>query len=138
LTFDKGDKRQILSQRKVIYTELAPKPIGPYSQGIVSNGFIFTAGQGAIDPKTNKWIGGNIREQTAQVLDNVKAVLEAGGSSLDKVVKVNVFLRRKELFSEMNDVYSKYFKENQPARSTVITDLLLEDMLIEIETIASV
>jgi 2-iminobutanoate/2-iminopropanoate deaminase len=134
--------KSILSAKKegkrIIYTESAPKPIGPYSQAIVSNGFIFTAGQGAIDPSTNKWLGGDIREQTTRVLENIKAVLEAAGSSLEKVVKVNVFLRRKELFSEMNDVYSRYFKENPPARSTVVTDLLLDDMLIEIETIASI
>ncbi len=124
--------------KKVIYTESAPKPIGPYSQAVVSNGFIFTAGQGAMDPRSNKWVGGNIKEQTTRVLENIKAILEAAGSSLDKVVKVNVFLRRKELFSEMNEVFSKYFKKNQPARTTVVTDLLLDDMLIEIETIAFV
>jgi 2-iminobutanoate/2-iminopropanoate deaminase len=125
-------------EKKVVRTESAAKPIGPYSQAIISNGFIFTAGQGAIDPQSNKWVGGNIREQTERVLENIKAILEAAGSSLDKVVKVSVFLRRKELFQEMNEVYSKYFPSNPPARSTVVTDLLLDDMLIEIETIASV
>jgi 2-iminobutanoate/2-iminopropanoate deaminase len=125
-------------KKKVVFTDSAPRPVGPYSQGIVSNGFVFAAGQGAIDPKTNQWIGGDIIQQTARVLENIKAVLEAAGSSLDNVVKVNVFLRKKELFQEMNAVYAKYFPENQPARSTVITDLLRDDMLVEIEAIASV
>jgi 2-iminobutanoate/2-iminopropanoate deaminase len=124
--------------KKVIFTESAPKPIGPYSQGITLNGFIFTAGQGAIDPQSNKWIGGDIREQTKRVLENIIAILEAGGSSLEKVVKVNVFLRRKELFQDMNEVYSKYFPNSPPARSTVVTDLLRDDMLVEIEAIGSV
>jgi 2-iminobutanoate/2-iminopropanoate deaminase len=123
--------------RKVIHTKKAPEPIGPYSQAIISNGFIFTAGQGAIEPRSNTWVGGDIRAQTERVLENIKAVLESAGSSLDKVVKVNVFLKRKELFQEMNEIYSKYFPNNPPARSTVVTDLLRDDMLVEIETIAS-
>jgi 2-iminobutanoate/2-iminopropanoate deaminase len=123
--------------KKVVFTEKAPKPLGPYSQGIVSNGFIFCAGQGAIDPHTNKWIGGDITQQTTRVLENLKAVLEASGSSLDKVVKTNVFLRKKELFAEMNAVYSKYFPRDPPARSSVVTDLLLDDMLVEIEVTAT-
>jgi 2-iminobutanoate/2-iminopropanoate deaminase len=125
-------------RKKAIHTDSAPRPVGPYSQGIISNGFVFTAGQGAIDPHSNKWVGGDIRVQTKRVLENIKAVLESAGSSLDKVVKVNVFLKRKELFQEMNEVYSRYFPNNPPARSTVVTDLLLDDMLVEIEAIAYV
>jgi 2-iminobutanoate/2-iminopropanoate deaminase len=124
--------------KRVVFTKNAPEPIGPYSQAIISNGFIFTAGQGAIDPLTNKWIGGDIKQQTTRVLENIKAVLDASGSSLDEVIKVNVFLRRRELFEEMNEIYSKYFPVNPPARSTVVTDLLLEDMLVEIEATATV
>lgn len=134
-------RKSVLSsenRKKVIFTEKAPEPIGPYSQAIISNGFIFTAGQGAIDPQTNKWMGGDIKQQTARVLENIKAVLDASGSSLDQVVKVNVFLRRRDLFREMNEIYSKYFPMNPPARSTVVTDLLLEDMLVEIEATAAV
>lgn len=127
---------RLTADRRVIHTVDAPKPIGPYSQGIVANGFIFTAGQGAIDPKSNKWLGGDIKQQTERTLENIKIILERSGSSLEKVVKVTVFLRRKELFQDMNEVYSKYFARDQPARTTVVTDLLLDDMLIEIEAAA--
>ncbi len=123
--------------RKVVFSPKAPKPIGPYSQAIIANGFVFAAGQGAIDPETNQWIGGDMKQQTERVLENIKAVLEASGSSLNKVVKTNVFLRRKELFQEMNQVYSKYFPVEPPARSTVVTDLLRDDMLVEIEATAT-
>lgn len=123
--------------RKVVFSPKAPKPIGPYSQAIIANGFVFAAGQGAIDPETNQWIGGDIKQQTERVLENIKAVLEASGSSLSKVVKTNVFLRRKELFQEMNQVYYKYFPVEPPARSTVVTDLLRDDMLVEIEATAT-
>jgi 2-iminobutanoate/2-iminopropanoate deaminase len=123
--------------KKIIFSDKAPKPIGPYSQAVIANGFVFTAGQGAIDPQTNKWIGGDIKQQTTRTLENIKAILEASGSSLDKVVKANVYLRTKELFGEMNAIYSSYFPNGPPARTTVVTDLLLDDMLIEIEAIAT-
>jgi 2-iminobutanoate/2-iminopropanoate deaminase len=126
------------NDRKAVFSPKAPKPIGPYSQAILAHGFVFAAGQGAIDPQTNQWVGGDIKQQTERVLENIKAVLEASGSSLNKVVKVNVFLRRKELFQDMNQVYAKYFSSEPPARSTVVTDLLRDDMLVEIEATATV
>ena len=122
--------------KKIITTPNAPKPIGPYSQATVANGFVYVAGSAAVDPGTNKWLGGGIKEQTRQTLENVKAILEASGSSLEKVMKVNIYLRKKELFGEMNEVYSTYFANDRPARTTVITDLLLDDMLIEIDCVA--
>jgi 2-iminobutanoate/2-iminopropanoate deaminase len=127
-----------LIDKKVVTSSELPKPQGPYSPGIVSNGFVFTAGQGAMDSKTNTWRGGDIKQQTKVTMDNVKAILEAAGSSIDKVVKVNIFLKDKKLFGEMNEVYATYFSKDPPARSTVITDLLRDDMLIEIETVAIV
>jgi 2-iminobutanoate/2-iminopropanoate deaminase len=125
------------TEKRAVLTAKAPKPIGPYSQGIVSNGFVFTAGQGAIDPSTNKWVGGDIKQQTKLTLDNIKAILSEAGSSIDKAVKTTVFLRKKELFAEMNEVYQGYFSGVPPARTTVVTDLLRDDMLVEIEAVAT-
>jgi 2-iminobutanoate/2-iminopropanoate deaminase len=122
--------------RKVVLTDRAPKPVGPYSQAIVVNGFVFVAGQVPIDPSTGKVVEGGIKEQTRRVLENVKAVLEAAGSSLDRVVKVNVYLKRAEDFAAMNEVYSQYFPKEPPARTTVVTDMVREEFLIEIDVIA--
>lgn len=133
-----GEEKEEERSRKTVYTDNAPKPIGPYSQAIVVNGFVYTAGQGANDPKTGKWGGGDIKEQTALVLENIKAVLEAAGSSLDRVVKTSVFIQRKELFAEMNEVYARYFATSPPARTTVVSNLLRDDMLVEIDAIATV
>jgi len=122
--------------KRTILTEAAPKPVGPYSQAIVANGFVFVAGQVPIDPGTGKVVEGGIREQTRRVLENVKAVLEAAGSSLEKVVKVNVYLKRAEDFAAMNEVYSQYFPTEPPARTTVVTNMVREEFLIEIDVIA--
>ncbi len=122
--------------RRVVFTETAPKPVGPYSQAIVANGFVFVAGQVPIDPSTGKVVEGGIKEQTRRVLENVKAVLEAAGSSLEKVVKVNVYLKRAEDFAAMNEVYSQYFPTEPPARTTVVTGMVREEFLIEVDVIA--
>src|SRR5215831_18505253 len=104
---------------KSVQTSQAPHPIGPYSQGIIENGFVYTSGMIALDPSTNKIVPGGIREQTKRVLDNVKAVLEAAGTGMDKVVKTTVYLKEPGLFKEMNEVYTSQFGEHKPARSTV-------------------
>ena len=122
--------------RRVVLTDRAPKPVGPYSQAIVVNGFVFVSGQVPIDPSTGKVVEGGIKEQTRRVLENVKAILEAAGSSLDRVVKVNVYLKRAEDFAAMNEVYSQYFTKEPPARTTVVTDMVREEFLIEIDVIA--
>jgi endoribonuclease L-PSP len=122
--------------KRTILTEAAPKPVGPYSQAVVANGFVFVAGQVPIDPSTGKVVEGGIREQTRRVLENVKAILEASGSSLEKVVKVNVYLKRAEDFAAMNEVYSQYFPTEPPARTTVVTNMVREEFLIEIDVIA--
>ncbi|MCS7229612.1 MAG: RidA family protein [Candidatus Kryptonium sp.] len=123
-------------ERKTIYTEKAPKPIGPYSQAIVAGDFIFTSGQIPIDPKTNQIVQGDIKEQTKQVLENLKAVLEAAGATFDDVVKVNVYMRDLNEFPAMNEVYSEYFKNSPPARTTVEVSRLPRDVKIEIDLIA--
>mgnify|MGYP000436070981 CR=1 FL=1 len=121
---------------KVIKTDKAPAAIGPYSQGIDTGVFIFTSGQIPVDPSTGEIVRGGIEEQTAQVLENLKNVLEAGGSSISKVVKTTVFLKDMNSFSAMNEVYKKYFADPYPARSCIEVSRLPKDVLIEIEAIA--
>ncbi len=122
--------------REVISTEKGPKAIGPYSQAIKANGFIFISGQIAFDPATGKPIEGDTAKQTQRALENLKAILEAAGSSLDRVVKVGVFLKDMNDFSAMNEVYARYFPANPPARSTVEVSRLPRDFRVEIDLIA--
>jgi 2-iminobutanoate/2-iminopropanoate deaminase len=122
--------------KKVIRTDHAPGAVGPYSQAIVTGNLIFTAGQIPLVPATGQMVEGGIEAQTRQVLDNLKAVLEAAGSSLDKIVKTTVFLQSMNDFAAMNTVYAEYFPSNPPARSTVEVAKLPRGALVEIETIA--
>jgi len=122
--------------KKEIKTEKAPKAIGPYSQAIVANDFIFASGQIAIDPSTGELNTGSIEEQTRLVLNNLKAVLEAADSSFDKVVKCTVFLQDMNDFSRMNAVYGEFFKPPYPARAAVQVARLPKDVKVEIEAIA--
>jgi len=125
-------------EREVIATEKAPTAVGPYSQAIRVGGFVFTAGQVAIDPATGKLVEDGIEEQTRQVLRNIAAVLEAAGSSLDKVVKTTVFLKDMSDFKAMNGVYGQFFANGPPARSTVEVTALALGALVEIDAIAIV
>lgn len=122
-------------KREVITTDKAPLPVGPYSQAIRVGGFVFIAGQGPIDPKTRQITGNTIEEQTEITLNNVKAILEAAGTSLENVVKVTVYLNSIEDFNAMNKVYSRFFKENPPARTTIQAKLW-KNILVEIDAIA--
>ncbi|HWQ77706.1 MAG TPA: RidA family protein [Anaerovoracaceae bacterium] len=123
--------------RKIIATKAAPAAIGPYSQGNVFGNLIFTSGQVPFDPETGSVVGTTIEEQTEQVLNNVKAILEAAGSSLENVLKTTVFIKNMNDFAAMNTVYAKYFKEGAlPSRSAVEVSRLPKDVLVEIETIA--
>lgn len=124
--------------RKIIQTQNAPGAIGPYSQGVSAGGFLFTAGQIALDPTTGTITGAAVEDQTRRVLENLKAVLEAGGSALSHVVKTTVFLKDMNDFSAMNGVYSEYFTDNPPARSTVEVARLPKDVRVEIEAVALV
>jgi 2-iminobutanoate/2-iminopropanoate deaminase len=124
---------------KKIYTDKAPKPIGPYSQAVVVDGrFIYTAGQVAIDPVTNQLVQGDIKTQTRQVLKNIEEVLKAGGSSMNSVFKTTVFLKDFNDFAAMNEVYGEFFSHSAPARSTVEVARLPRDVKIEIEAVARV
>ncbi len=125
--------------RQVISADKAPAAIGPYSQGIaVSGTLVFTAGQIPIDTETGELSGNNITAQTHAALKNLKAVVEAAGSSLDKVVKVTVFLQNMTDFAQMNEVYKQYFTDSPPARSAVEVACLPKNALVEIEAIALV
>lgn len=122
--------------RQVIATDTAPKAIGPYSQAIRSAGLLFLAGQIPLDPSTMQIVEGDIGKQTERTLENIKAILAAAGSSLDRVVKTTVFLKDMNEFAAMNEVYGKYFPQNPPARSTVEAARLPRDARVEIEVIA--
>lgn len=122
--------------KEIISTEKAPKAIGPYSQAVRANGFIFTAGQIALDPASGQLVSGDIAHQTARVLDSLKAIVEAGGSSLDHAVKATVYLKDMSDFVAMNEVYARYFPQNPPVRSTVEAARLPRDVLVEIDLIA--
>jgi len=122
--------------REVIATDQAPKAIGPYSQAIRAQGLIFTSGQIPIDPATSQIVAGDVSAQTERVLKNLAAVLQASGSSLEKVVRSTVFLKNIGDFAAMNEVYGRYFKQEPPARSTVEVARLPKDVLVEIDVIA--
>jgi 2-iminobutanoate/2-iminopropanoate deaminase len=123
-------------EKKVIQSEKAPKAIGPYSVAIESGGFLFCAGQTGIDPATGDLVSPELEAQTRQVLTNLKNVLEAAGSGLDKVVKTTVFLRDMADFPKMNAIYAEFFSSNPPARSTIAVAGLPKGGIVEIEAIA--
>ncbi len=121
---------------KFVSTGGAPKAIGPYSQGTMVNGFVFTAGQVALDPATGEVVPGGAAQQTERVMQNLAAILEAAGSGLDRVVKTTVFLTDMADFAAMNEVYAKAFGDHRPARSTVAVAGLPKGVRVEIEAIA--
>jgi len=123
-------------EREIISTKNAPAPVGPYSQAVKVGDFIYVSGQVAIVPATGKLAGDGIEEQTKQSLENIKVILEAAGSSLDRVVKVGVFIKDLDEFQEMNKTYSRYFTKGFPARFCVQIAKLPLDAKVEIEAIA--
>jgi 2-iminobutanoate/2-iminopropanoate deaminase len=127
--------------RSIISTDGAPAAIGPYAQGVRVGNLIFTAGQGGLDPTTGQVVSGGIKEQTTRTIENLKAVLEAGGSSLGQVVKATVFLKDMNDFASMNAVYASFFENDSdtlPARTTVEVARLPRNLLVEIEVVAEV
>jgi len=122
--------------RDVIATKDAPQAIGPYSQAIRANGFVFVSGQVAIDPLTQQVISGDVAAQTDRVLKNLSAILKAAGSGLEKVVRCGVFLKNMGDFAAMNNIYGRHFSTAPPARSTVEVARLPKDVLVEIDVIA--
>jgi len=121
--------------KKIVSTKDSPAAIGPYSQGIVAGGFLFTSGQLPIHPVSGV-VPATIEEQTKQVLDNLKAIIEAAGSNMENVVKCTVYLQNMNDFAVMNQIYSTYFTANQPARATVEVSKMAKNALVEIDAIA--
>lgn len=124
--------------KDVVTTDRGPKPIGPYSQAVKANGFLYLSGQIALDPKTNELTAGDVRQQTERVLENIKGIVEAAASNLHHVVKTTVFLKDMNDFPAMNEVYSRYFTSAPPARSTVQVARLPKDALVEIEVVVAI
>ncbi len=122
--------------KDVVATDRGPKAIGPYSQAIKANGFVFVSGQISLDPQTQQLVEGGVVRQTERVLENLKGIVEAAGSSLDRAVKTTVFLADLKDFAAMNEVYAQYFRSNPPARATVEVARLPRDVRVEIELIA--
>lgn len=122
--------------RQVVATQAGPKAIGPYSQAVKANGFVFVSGQIPLDPSTQQLVEGDVAAQTERVLQNLSGILQAAGSSLRQVVKCGVFLKSMSDFGAMNEVYGRYFTEDPPARSTVEVARLPKDVLVEIDVIA--
>jgi 2-iminobutanoate/2-iminopropanoate deaminase len=125
-------------KRDIVHTDKAPKAIGPYSQAIRTDTMVYTAGQLGFDPATGQFVAGGVEEQTRQVLTNLKHILEAAGSGMGQVIKTTVFLKDMADFPKMNPVYSEFFPENPPARSTVAVAGLPAGGLVEIEVVALV
>jgi len=123
--------------KDIVLTDKGPKPIGPYSQAVKSNGFLFVSGQVSLDPRSNEFVAGDVRQQTERVLENLKGILEASGANLHHVVKTTVFLKDMNDFAAMNEIYGKFFSSAPPARSTVQVARLPKDALVEIEVIAT-
>jgi 2-iminobutanoate/2-iminopropanoate deaminase len=122
--------------KDIVLTDRGPKPIGPYSQAIKSNGFVFVSGQIALDAKSGEFAAPEIKLQTEKVLENLKGILEASGASLSHVVKTTVYLKDMSDFAAMNEVYARFFAVAPPARSTVQVARLPKDALVEIDVIA--
>jgi len=122
--------------REIVSTDNAPRSIGPFSQAVKANGFVFVSGQVALDPATQKVIDGDVSAQTERTLLNVKAILEAAGSGLDKVVRSGVYLRNMGDFAAMNAVYGRFFVADHPARTTIEVSRLPLDVLVEVDVVA--
>ncbi|MBU3857188.1 RidA family protein [Bacteroides gallinaceum] len=122
--------------KKVIFTKNAPAAIGPYSQAVETDGMVFLSGQIPVNPATGNVVDGGVKEQTAQVFENIKSVLAEAGLTVENIVKTTVFLKDMSLFADMNEVYAGYFDKDFPARSAVAVKSLPKDVMVEIECIA--
>lgn len=126
-----------MANKKIFYTDMAPKPKGPYSQAVIHNGLLYVSGQIPVDPVIGTLIHSTIEEETGMVLDNLKIIVEEAGASMEDVLKVTCYLADMDDFARFNDVYRKYFPENPPARATVQAARLPLDVQIEIDAIVA-
>lgn len=124
-------------EKKIIYSDNAPKPVGPYSQAVACGGLLFTAGQVGINPKTGKLVDGGVKAQAKQVMANLEALLSDSGASFEDVIKTTIFLTDMADFATVNEIYAEYFRHNYPARSTVAVAALPLGALVEMEVIAT-
>ena len=124
--------------KKILYTKNAPEPIGPYSQAVLKNGFLFISGQIAIDPKTNLLVLDDIKTETQQVMENIKAILNEAGMDFSNVLKSSIFISDMNNFSAINSIYGSYFEGEYPARETVEVSVLPKNVNVEISVIAAV
>ncbi len=124
-------------EKQVFNSTKGPKARGPYSSATILGNLVFVSGQGPIDPETDKFVGETVEEQTRRVLENIKIILEELGSSMDKVLKCNVYLSDMNDFQKMNGVYAEFFSQNPPARTTIQAGRLPFDIKVEIECVAS-
>ncbi len=122
---------------KIVRSKKAPEPIGPYSQAIVAKGLLFVSGMIAVDPATGKMVEGGVKEQTERALASLKAVLKEAGTSEKKVAKTTVYLKDGASFKEMNEAYARFFGKHKPARATLVTGFPRDDILVEIEAVAT-
>jgi 2-iminobutanoate/2-iminopropanoate deaminase len=122
--------------KNIVKTDNAPKAIGPYSQAVEANGFVFVSGQIPLDPKTGNIVAGDIREQTKRVMDNGKAILAAAGCAMSDVVKATIYLKNIGDFAGVNEIYGSYFPADPPARATVEVSRLPKDVVVEIDFVA--
>jgi 2-iminobutanoate/2-iminopropanoate deaminase len=122
--------------RDIVSTDRGPKPIGPYSQAVKANGFLYVSGQVALDPQTGEMVAGGITEQTERAMNNLKGIVEAAGTKLSHAVKTTIYLKDMNDFAAMNEVYGKFFTAAPPARSTVQVSRLPKDALVEIDIVA--
>jgi 2-iminobutanoate/2-iminopropanoate deaminase len=122
--------------KDIVLTDRGPKPIGPYSQAVKANGFVYVSGQIALDPKTGEFTGADVRAQTERVLENLKAIVEAAGTNFSHAVKTTVYLKDMNDFAAMNEVYAKFFTASPPARTTIQAARLPKDALVEIDVVA--
>ncbi len=126
-----------MADLRIVTTEGAPKAIGPYSQGIIANGFLYTAGQVALDPATMELVGSDVRAQTERVMQNLQAILTAAGASFPRVVKTTCYLADMGDFAAFNEVYARWFGDHKPARSTVAAKTLPKNALVEVDVVAA-
>lgn len=126
-----------MSALKVVRSKKAPEPIGPYSQAIVAKNLVFVSGMIAVDPATGKMVAGGVKEQTERALASLRAVLKEAGTSEKNVAKTTVYLRDAASFKEMNEAYARFFGKHKPARATLVTGFPRDDILVEIEAVAT-